>query len=202
MNKFEYISKAASGIGRRPYLRITIVCAISLILVLATTGLLLSPAHANQGKKVHVTGTLASSVLYVVMDKTTGNLHVLTRAFLDTYTGGLSGTDSALQQRIENSLTSRSQTSSIGPFTGTVGDSAPGSFTWIASLTGDTSGCPCPPGTITLTGNLVVVAGSGQGGLADICGGGTVTGSGDAVNGFTTTYDFTFQFGASCHSQG
>jgi hypothetical protein len=202
MNKYEYISNAASGIGRRPYLRITLVCAISLILILAATGLLLSPAHANQDKKVHVTGTIATSIFYVIMDKTAGNLHVSTRAILDTWTGGISGTDSGLQQRTENLSTGIAHTAIIGPFEGTIGGSAPGSANYISHTTGDTSGCPCPPGLIKFTGSFVFVAGTGEGGLAGICGGGTFVGSGDPVNGFTTTYDATFQFGASCHSQG
>ncbi len=51
MKTFGYLSKASSGIGQRPYLRIALVGTITFVLLLATTGLLVSRGQAKENEK-------------------------------------------------------------------------------------------------------------------------------------------------------
>jgi hypothetical protein len=183
--------------------RVLLLAALmgSSLLLVGINGVMASNGD-SQNKTIHATGSTSAIIVSVMADKTVGGYEVTTRSVLNTYTGTLSGTSNILQQLAANLATGISEGTSTGTFAGTLGDLPPGSFSTIALQTGDRSGCPCPPGVITFTTTFVVVAGTGQGGLAGICGGGTSFGSGDAVHGFTTTYDYTFEFGDRCHSQG
>ena len=188
-------------VNERPRVRVAIVMGVAFILLLAMLAPTFASARADD-KGIHATGTVSTAVIYVADTGVFGGNTVLTRALVNTYSGALSGTATGLQQRISNALTSESVY--IEEFTGTLAGSAIGTYASIITITGDTSGCPCPPGTGTFHGTEVIVAGSGMDGLAGICGGGTFSGSGDPVHGFTTTYHDTFHFGASCasNSQG
>ena len=197
MKTIESLSKVPALVNERPRVRAAIVMGVAFILLLAMLAPTLTSAKTSD-KAIHATGTISTSVAYVVDTSVVNGQTVLTRATVDTYSGTQSGTATGLQQRISNALTS--ETAEYSEFTGTIGESASGTFAIIITITGDTSKCPCPPGAITFSGTDVVVAGSGMGGLAGICGGGTFSGTGDPVHGFTTTYDNTFHFGGSCNS--
>jgi hypothetical protein len=87
----------------------------------------------------------------------------------------------------------------IGPFAGTVRDSASGSFTQIGTFYVNASG---PVWKLHAAFSI----GEGLDGLAGICGGGTVSGisigpipTNGLVN-FSLTYDATYMFGARCNS--
>jgi hypothetical protein len=193
----ESLSKVPGLVNERPRVRAAIVMGVAFTLLLAMLAPTLASAESND-KTIHATGTLSSVVPYVVDTSVVSGNTVLTRAFLNTFSGTLSGTGTGLQQRISNALSSEQV--SYGEFTGTLAGSTKGTYATIDTIIGDTSGCPCPPGTITFHGTSVVVSGSGMGGLAGICGRGTYVGTGDPVHGFTTTYDYTFHFGGSCNS--
>jgi len=199
LKTIESLSKVPALVNERPRVRVAIVTGIALILLFAMVAPTFASAKADS-ERIHATGTISTVVPYVVGTAVVSGSTVLTRAVVNTYTGTLSGTGTALQQRIADALTS--ETVSYTEVTGTLAGSAKGTYASIDTITGDTTGCPCPPGTITFHGTSVVVVGSGMDGLKGICGGGTFVGSGDPVHGFTTTYDFTFHFGGSCNSSG
>jgi hypothetical protein len=193
----ESLSKVPALVNERPRLRVTIVTGVAILLLLAMLAPTFASARADD-KEVRATGTVSTVVAYVTGTSVVGGNTVTTRAVVSTYSGTVSGTATALQQRIANALTS--ETIQSQEFTGTVAGSTKGTYASIITITGDTSGCPCPPGTIAFHGTEVIVAGSGMDGLVGICGGGTFSGSGDPVKGFTTTYDLTFHFGGFCNS--
>jgi hypothetical protein len=193
----ESLGKVPALVNERPRVRVAIVMGVAFILLLAMLVPTLASARADD-KGIHATGTILTAVAYVTGTSVVNGNTVATRATVDTFSGVLSGTATSLQQRISNAHTA--ETAEYQEFTGTLAGSATGTFASIITITSDTSGCPCPPGTITFSGTYVVVAGTGMGGFAGICGGGTFSGTGDPVHGFTTTYDFTFHFGGSCHS--
>jgi hypothetical protein len=193
----ESLSKVPALVNDRPRVRAAIVMGVAFTLLLAILAPTFAPARADD-KGIHATGTIFTAVVYVAGTGVVGGNTVTTRATVDTFSGTLSGTGTALQQRLSNSLTS--ETVEYEEFTGTLAGSGTGTFADIITISGNTSGCPCPPGTITFSGTIVVVAGTGMGGLKGICGGGTFSGSGDPVHGFTTTYDETFHFGGFCNS--
>ena len=184
-------------VNERPRVSVAIVTGVALILLLAMLAPTFASARADD-KGIHATGTISTAVAYVAGTSVVSGNTVLTRGTVSTFSGSLSGTGTSLQQRIATALSSESV--QYGEFTGTLAGSAKGTYASIDTITGDTSGCPCPPGTITFSGTTVIVAGSGMGGLEGICGGGTFSGVGDPVHGFTTTYDYTFHFGGSCNS--
>jgi hypothetical protein len=193
----ESLSKVPGLVNERPRVRAAIVMGVAFTLLLAMLAPTFASARADD-KGIHATGTVSTTVAYVAGTAVVGGSTVLTRAVVSVYSGTLSGTSTALQQRISNALTS--ETASYAEFTGTLAGSTSGTYASIITISGNTSGCPCPPGTITFSGTEIIVAGSGMGGLKGICGGGTFSGTGDPVNGFTTTYDLTFHFGGSCNS--
>jgi len=94
----------------------------------------------------------------------------------------------------------------LGSFFGRL-DQFEGSFSLISHLVLDRSKCAtfiakgqtCPGRLIPFEGRTVVIAGSGQGDLEGICGGGTIgtEHNPDGTNG-RTTYNYTFRFGADC----
>jgi hypothetical protein len=192
----ESLSKVPALVNERPRVRVAIVMGVALLLLFAMLAPTLASARAND-KGIHATGTIFTVVAYVTGTSVVAGNTVVTRAIVNTFSGTLSGTSTSLQQRISNALSAETVETDV--FTGTLAGSATGTYASITTITSDTSGCPCPPGTITFSGTVVVVAGSGMGGFAGICGSGTFSGTGDPVKGFTTTYDDTFHFGESCN---
>jgi hypothetical protein len=167
-------------------------------------------AYPN-GQRVHVTGTWVATIEYYLSEN--GGLAVPypagagsaddfmgTHANFGTLTGGMSGTSSIVLQG-DGPSAGGFYESYMGPFVGTVERSSPGSFTTIGSVY-----CSCNAAPWTLSGTISAVDGSGMLGLADICGGGTFTGTSQpdatGLNGttFTFTYNATFMFGAQCDS--
>lgn len=118
-----------------------------------------------------------------------------TRQVLHTVTGILEGMGFGTQTITQDLNTNKAYARSLDTFTGTVGDSEPGSFSWVTTFVSDRSQAP---DLIQWEGNIVIVEGSGTGGLEGICGGGTYQGSGNAIDGFISTSNYEFRFGDAC----
>lgn len=176
-----------------PYTRTVVIAVVASVLLLASLGLPLSRIFAsddNNGKVIRATGT--QSVLAASPDiaqRTVGDLFIQDRINVVTWNGALSGKAVVHQTVAENTTSRETFITSYGTFFGTLGSSTPGSFSFINHVTSDRSITPIPAFT-----TFVAVEGTGQGGLAGICGGGTYT------NIPASTYNFTFRFGEACNS--
>jgi hypothetical protein len=87
-----------------------------------------------------------------------------------------------------------------GTFWGTVGNSSPGAYSLTDTLTFDSTTTPA-----TVSGNWVIVQGSGLNGLAGICGNATFAGTVDLTTGlgtftFTLTYGYAHGGSAQCNA--
>ena len=200
MKTLEYLSKASSGIGQRPFLRIALVGTVTFVLLLAATGLLVSPGQAKEDGKVHVTGSVSfRTVLPRVYINSISGLTISDLNVLGDYTGTIVGKTESLNTAATDATTHLLRATGYGTFWGTVGDSAPGVFSFTVTYTLDTT----TPTAEHFNGIIVFVNGSGMGGLEDICGSFTSTGIFDATTAITitATYDGTVQLGGSCNSQ-
>jgi hypothetical protein len=150
---------------------------------------------------IHVTGAMKGAIEYYtkapfVVPGTGQSINTHSDFFV--YTGGMSGNSTIILQP-EVSTADIIHAAFIGPFAGTVGNSAPGSFTMIGTFHVDASG------PIWKIHNIFSVSG-GLDGLAGICGGGTVSGVSvgpippNGLVSFSLTYDATYRFDAHRHS--
>jgi plastocyanin len=148
---------------------------------------------------VHVTGTLIAYTAPFIAAYNLTHGRVIT--VVDDYnivvirneTGGSSG-----HGELIGFVTTATDTGSnirkstmILTYSGTIGNSRPGVFSAIATVT-YVGGYP----SVVVNGRLYVIEGSGGGGLEGICGGGTFQG----MLGPPFTFDDTYYFGASCAS--
>lgn len=191
---------------------IYVVIAASTIL-LASFAAVVSPSIASndddddkdktKGKVISGPSSASTSVPCSAPDvdciavRTVGNLEITTRILVTTYTGVLEGTAVSMQTITENTDADTTFATATGTFTGTVGDSEPGAFSMTVTLTSDRSAWRAGTGPITFEGKVVVIEGSGQGGLEGICGGGFFEGSGPP---FVSTSNYEFRFGDACRS--
>jgi len=148
---------------------------------------------------IHVTGPFTGSIEYYLQAPLVipgAGQSINTHADFFTYAGGQSGNSTILLQP-EFSTAGIIHASFIGPFAGTVGNSAPGSFTTIGTFDVNASG---PIWQLHATYSV----GEGVDGLAGICGGGTFSGTSvgpiptSGLVSFSMTYDATYMFGAKC----
>jgi hypothetical protein len=182
---------------------VTIVAAILVLGIVAYEGTV-GPAEATPihvaAAPIHVTGAMKGAIQYytkapVVVPGTGQSINTHSDFFV--YTGGMSGNGTIILQP-EVSTADIIHAAFIGPFAGTVGNSAPGSFTMIGTFHVDASG------PIWKIHNAFSVS-DGLDGLAGICGGGTVSGVSvgpippDGLVSFSLTYDATYRFDAHCH---
>ena len=124
------------------------------------------------------------------------DLRIRARTFLQDLTGILEG-QSVAQSIVRRDLQALTTSQAITVvFSGTVGDSEPGTMTWINTVVADLS----DPDNFTFKGRIVVIEGSGHDGLEGICGGGTTLGQGPAGGPFSAESDFAFAFGESCQN--
>ncbi len=114
----------------------------------------------------------------------------------DWYEGVVLGTATGVQQYTINLNTGSSDFTNYLTFTGTVGDSEPGTMTLISTGSLDVSEFPI----LSWKGTHVVLEGSGSGGLEGICGGGTYEGGRPGPPGTPaiTNFECEFRFGDVC----
>jgi hypothetical protein len=176
---------------------VTIVAAVLVLGIVAYEGTL-GPAEAAP---IHVTGAIKGAIEYYTQAPFVvpgAGQSINTHSDFFVYTGGMSGNSTIILQP-EVSTADIIHAAFIGPFAGTVGNSAPGSFAMIGTFHVDASG------PIWKIHNTFSVS-EGLDGLAGICGGGTVSGVSvgpippSGLVSFSLTYDATYWFGAHRHS--
>jgi len=177
---------------------------IASILLLAGFGLIMA-AHAetsDSAKNAHVEGTFTTQRSYINAPfPTIPSPYALT--LIDYNTVSASYSNGVLVGKADNlnslavDSTGMGRATGTGTFWGTVGGSSPGLYSFIDTFTIDTT----TPTAAPVNGNLVIVQGSGLGGLAGICGIETFQGTVDLATGAGSfTFDLAAQFGSSCHS--
>src|SRR2546422_4341336 len=139
-----------------------------------------------------------------IAERTHGNLAILSRYAVSSFTGSLVGTTVTLQTVVRDDVVEHEAFQmNAGNFFGRL-DGLRGSFSNINHVVADRSRCvpgvPRPGRLIPVEGRLTVVEGTGMGELEGICGGGTFKSVLDS-SGLPTgvaEYDFTFRFGKDC----
>ncbi len=126
----------------------------------------------------------------------TPDIEIYSRHVVSKVTGVMAGTSVMLQTLNVNLTTHTSIGEFTAIFTGTIGNSEPGSMMTTGAFTTDLSQYP----TISWEGNLQAVEGSGMGGLNGVCGGGNYQGSGGGGAPLTSTSNYEFRFGEACNS--
>lgn len=196
------------------YMRIAYAAIIASILLLAVLSppLLIAASDDDDGGNV-ITG---SSTTFALLPCFTGadpeldciqdrkvdmdgdgidDLRITTRqTIVDFLEGGvLVGRAVGVQTIWEDLHTKLATASSYSSFSGTVGDSEPGSMMLMGSLESDRSEAPA---FFSFDFTTVVVEGSGIGGLEGICGGGSGHGEGPP---FISSSNYEFRFGNACN---
>ena len=172
------------------------VLALSVAFSIASL-VAVQPRAAGAGAEIKAVGTLTTVIPSPdIAQRTQGDLSIISRYSVSTYTGSLQGSTVALQTVVRDDVVEKKAfQTNTGVFWGTLdGFEKPGSFSFIVHLVADRSGCPCPPGSAPFEAKFVVVEGTGSGGLEGICGGGTLK----TVVGAGTEYDYTFRLGRDC----
>jgi len=178
---------------------IAVVAIVALVLVLAAAGLYENTVKAAGVAPIQATGAFTGSIEYYLHAPFVvpgAGQSINTHADFFTFTGTQSG-DSTILLQPEFSTAGIIHASFIGPFAGTVGNSALGSFTQIGTFDVNASG---PVWALHATYSV----GEGVDGLAGICGGGTFTGTSvgpipaSGLVNFSMTYNATYMFGAKC----
>jgi len=139
-----------------------------------------------------------------IAERTYGDLFILSRYAVSSFTGSLVGTTVTLQTVVRDDVVEHEAFQmNAGNFFGRL-DGLRGSFSNINHVVADRSRCvqgvPCPGSLIPVEGRFTVVEGTGMGELEGVCGGGTFK---SALNssGLPTgviEYDFMFRFGKDC----
>ena len=177
--------------------RIAFVTSVALILLIAglVTG---QSSAAGDGAEIRATGTFTTAFSSNIGDQTVGNLQILSRYAVSSFTGSLVGTTVTLQTIARDDVVEhKAFQTNTGSFFGKL-DELKGSFSIINHVVADRSRCvlgvPCPASLIPIEGKFTVVEGTGKGELEGICGGGTF----ENPSGSLSSYDFTFRFGKDC----
>src|SRR2546428_5731973 len=183
--------------------RIAFVTSVALILLIAglVTG---QSSAAGDRAEIRATGTFTTVFSSNIGDQTHGNLAILSRYAVSSFTGSLVGTTVTLQTVVRDDVVEHEAFQmNAGSFFGRL-DGLRGSFSNINHVVADRSRCvqgvPCPGNRIPVEGRLTVVEGTGVGELEGICGGGAFKSVLDS-SGLPTgvaEYDFTFRFGKDC----
>ena len=141
-----------------------------------------------------------------IAERTYGDLFILSRYAVSSFTGSLVGMTVTLQTVVRDDVVEhKAFQMNAGNFFGRL-DGLRGSFSNINHVVADRSRCvpgvPCPGSLIPVEGRFAVVEGTGMGELEGICGGGTfktVLNSSGLPTG-VIEYDFTFRFGKDCRA--
>ncbi len=202
-----------------PYMRIAFAAGAALILLMASLATTGQSMAAGAGAEIRATGTFttrfSSNICHedplkrpepsCVPTQTVGDLVIFSRYNVSTYTGSLVGTTVSLSTTARDDVVGKKAFASTrGTFSGTLelepGTlSKPGSFALLSHFVTDRSDLTVP--FLPIEGRLVVVEGSGMGGLEGICGGGSFKSvlEGGLSTG-VTEFDFTFRFGKDCRA--
>lgn len=188
-------------IWKGPYIRMAFVASVALTLLAASLALIGQSSAAGAAAEIRATGTFTSAFGPNIATQTSGNLDILSRYNLITFRGSLEGGGLSLQTITRDDVVAKKAwLTNIGTFFGSLDGSEPGSFSFITHAVTDRTACvrdvACPSSLTPTHGKVIVIAGTGQDGLAGICGGGTF----DRPRGepATSSYDFTFRFGKDC----
>ncbi len=216
-----------------PSVRVAFVSSVALILLMAGLTAIGQSRAAGAGTQIRATGTFTTvfplpTVTSTnsdfpidpdpitrtspnngvnnssIAERTYGDLFILSRYAVSSFTGSLVGTTVTLQTIVRDDVVEHEAFQmNAGSFFGTL-DGLRGSFSNINHVVADRSRCrpgvPCPGSLIPVEGRLTVVEGTGMGELEGICGGGTFKSVLDST-GLPTgvaEYDFTFRFGKDC----
>jgi len=155
---------------------------------------------AGDRAEIKATGTFTTTVTSNIGQQSVGDLQILSRYAVNSFTGSLVGTSVSLQTVARDDMVEKKAfQTNIASFWGTL-DGLKGSFSTIAHVVADRSQCvlgvPCPPSLIPIEGQLVIVEGTGKGDLEGICGGGTFKSLVLPDSG--SEYEFNFRFGKDC----
>jgi len=184
---------------RSPLVIIAVVAIVASILVLGATGMYENTVGATGAPPIQAKGALTGSIEYYLHAPLVipgAGQSINTHADFFTFTGSQSG-DSTILLQPEFSTAGIIHASFIGPFAGTVGNSALGSFTQTGTFDVNASG---PIWALHATYSV----GDGVDGLAGICGGGTFSGTSvgpipaSGLVSFSMIYNATYMFGAKC----
>ena len=178
------------------------VAGIALILL---TAALLAIGQSNgtvDRAEITANGTFKSVPSANIAQQTVGDLVILSRYSVNSFTGSLAGTSVSLQTIARDDVTEKKafQTNTAS-FWGTL-NGLNGGFSTIAHVVADRSQCvlgvPCPASLIPLEGKLVIIEGTGTGELEGICGGGSLKSLVPPDSG--TEYHLTVRFGKDCRA--
>jgi len=194
-------------------MRITFPAGIALILLAAGLVAMGQSSAASNSAEIRATGTFTTAFSSnicqpgqpipsqpppCVPSQTVGNLNILSRYAVSTFTGSLAGTSLSLHTNARDDVVEhKAFVTTVGTFWGTL-DGLQGSFSFDSHFVTDRSDLTLP--VLPIEGKLVVVEGTGMGGLEGTCGGGTfksVLNSSGLPTG-VAEYDFTFRFGKDC----
>ena len=176
------------------------VAGIALILL---TAALLAIGQSNgtvDRAEITANGTFKSVPSANIAQQTVGDLVILSRYSVNSFTGSLVGTSVSLQTIARDDVTEKKafQTNTAS-FWGTL-NGLDGGFSTVAHVVADRSQCvlgvPCPASLIPLEGKLVIIEGTGTGELEGICGGGSLKSLVPPDSG--TEYHLTLRFGKDC----
>jgi len=208
---------------------IAIVSSVALVLLIAGLMMIDQSRAAGAGTQIRATGTFTTAFPLPIStstnsdfpidpdptpnnvvtnpsiaERTYGDLFILSRYAVSSFTGSLAGTTVTLQTVVRDDVVEHEAFQmNAGSFFGRL-DGLRGSFSNINHVVADRSRCvqgvPCPGNRIPVEGRLTVVEGTGMGELEGICGGGAFKSVLDS-SGLPTgvaEYDFTFRFGKDC----
>lgn len=173
-------------------------------LILLTAGLLAIGQSNGTVDRAEITasGTFTSVPSANIGQQTVGDLVILSRYSVNSFTGSLAGTSVSLQTIARDDVTEKKafQTNTAS-FWGTL-NGLNGGFSTVAHVVADRSQCflgiPCPASLIPLEGKLVIIEGTGTGELEGICGGGSLKSLVPPDSG--TEYHLTLRFGKDCRA--
>jgi len=178
--------------------------AAGIALILLTAALLAVGQSNGTVDRAEITanGTFKSVPSTNIAQQTVGDLVILSRYSVNSFTGSLVGTSVSLQTIARDDVTEKKafQTNTAS-FWGTL-NGLNGGFSTIAHVVADRSQCvlgvPCPASLIPLEGKLVIIEGTGTGELEGICGGGSLKSLVPPDSG--TEYHLTVRFGKDCRA--
>ncbi len=182
--------------GKR-HLATLLISVILISTIIAAVGLPIVASGDGKGRTISGPAEMEATIVDVIADEYididddgVDDLRITTRRLVVEFTGVMEGTSTGLQTITQDLHTNIARATNTFTFYGRVGDSEPGAMTTIHTRISDRS----DPNLYKFYGTMVVVEGSGMGGLEGICGGGGSYGEGPATGPFTITAYYEFRF--------
>ena len=176
--------------------------AAGITLILLTAALLAIGQSSGTVDRAEITanGTFTSVPSANIGQQAVGDLVILSRYSVNSFTGSLAGTSVSLQTIARDDVTEhKAFQTNTASFWGKL-NGLNGTFSTIAHVVADRSQCvlgvPCLASLIPLEGKLVIIEGTGTGELEGICGGGSLKSLVPPDTG--TEYHLTLRFGKDC----